>query len=57
MILAGEALLAGNREPSREEIRIALTGNLCRCTGYQQIVDAIEATAKERQANQRGKQE
>jgi aerobic-type carbon monoxide dehydrogenase small subunit (CoxS/CutS family) len=56
MVLAGEALLRRNLEPSREEIRVALTGNLCRCTGYQQIVDAIEVTARERLANRRGEQ-
>lgn len=50
MVMAGEALLLHNPEPSRAEIRTALAGNLCRCTGYQQIVDAIEATAKERLA-------
>lgn len=49
MIMAGEALLMRNARPSRQEIRMALAGNLCRCTGYQQIVDAIEATAKGRQ--------
>ena len=48
MVLAGEALLAQNRQPTRDEIRTALAGNLCRCTGYQHIVDAIEATAAER---------
>ena len=48
MVLAGEALLAHNPRPTRDEIRIALSGNLCRCTGYQQIVDAIEVTARER---------
>ncbi len=48
MVLAGEALLAQNLQPSRAEIRHALAGNLCRCTGYQQIVDAIEATAASR---------
>lgn len=48
MVLAGEALLMKNPEPSRIEIREAISGNLCRCTGYQQIVDAIEATAKQR---------
>ncbi len=52
MIMAGEALLMKNPNPTREEIRMALAGNLCRCTGYQQIVDAIEATAKRRQAQQ-----
>ncbi len=50
MVLAGEALLAKNLQPTRPEIRTALAGNLCRCTGYQQIVDAIEATARERLA-------
>jgi aerobic-type carbon monoxide dehydrogenase small subunit (CoxS/CutS family) len=48
MVLAGEALLMDNPNPTRLEIRDALSGNLCRCTGYQQIVDAIEATARER---------
>lgn len=48
MVLAGEALLSANPRPTRDEIRTALSGNLCRCTGYQQIVDAIEITAHER---------
>jgi aerobic-type carbon monoxide dehydrogenase small subunit (CoxS/CutS family) len=48
MIMAGESLLASNPTPSRTEIRQALVGNLCRCTGYVQIVDAIDATAKQR---------
>jgi carbon-monoxide dehydrogenase small subunit len=48
MVLAGEALLAHNPQPTRQEIRAALAGNLCRCTGYQQIVDAIQATASAR---------
>ena len=47
-LMAGEALLGHNPTPSRHEIREALAGNLCRCTGYVQIVDAIEATAKQR---------
>jgi xanthine dehydrogenase iron-sulfur cluster and FAD-binding subunit A len=50
MVLAGEALLAANAQPTRTEIRQAIAGNLCRCTGYQQIVDAIEATARKRKA-------
>lgn len=45
MVLAGEALLSRTLDPSRREIREAIAGNLCRCTGYQQIVDAIEAAA------------
>jgi len=48
MVIAGEALLMRTLTPSREDIRTALAGNLCRCTGYQQIVDAIEATAAQR---------
>ncbi len=49
MVLAGEALLSANPRPTRTEIREAISGNLCRCTGYQQIVDAIEVVAKTRQ--------
>jgi aerobic carbon-monoxide dehydrogenase small subunit len=48
MMLAGEALLVSNPRPTRREIREGIAGNLCRCTGYQQIVDAIEATAIKR---------
>jgi carbon-monoxide dehydrogenase small subunit len=48
MLLAGEALLARNPAPSRAEIREGIAGNLCRCTGYQQIVDAVQATAARR---------
>jgi len=48
MVLAGEALLAQTLTPTRADIREAIAGNLCRCTGYQQIVDAIEATAEKR---------
>ena len=39
-------VIAENREPSEEEIRHALSGNLCRCTGYQHIVDAVKLAAK-----------
>ena len=42
MILVGKALLEENPAPSREEIREAISGVLCRCTGYKRIVDAIE---------------
>jgi aerobic-type carbon monoxide dehydrogenase small subunit (CoxS/CutS family) len=48
MVLAGEALLMHTPQPTRHEIRVALAGNLCRCTGYQHIVDAIQATAEAR---------
>jgi carbon-monoxide dehydrogenase small subunit len=45
MVLAATSLLAENPNPSADEIRHALEGNICRCTGYQNIVDAIEAVA------------
>jgi aerobic-type carbon monoxide dehydrogenase small subunit (CoxS/CutS family) len=45
MVMAGEALLAQTLTPTENEIRNAIAGNLCRCTGYQQIVEAIETTA------------
>jgi aerobic carbon-monoxide dehydrogenase small subunit len=45
MILAAASLLDENPHPSELEIRHALEGNICRCTGYQNIVDAIEAVA------------
>ena len=50
MVIASEALLIQNPSPTRDQIRDAIAGNLCRCTGYQQIVGAIEETAKHRQA-------
>jgi aerobic carbon-monoxide dehydrogenase small subunit len=43
MVLAAVSLLAENPSPSAEEIRHGLEGNICRCTGYQNIVDAIAA--------------
>lgn len=45
MILAAKALLDSNPAPSDSEIREALQGNLCRCTGYVQIIEAIKQTA------------
>jgi carbon-monoxide dehydrogenase small subunit len=47
--MAAQALLRDLPNPSREQIREYLSGNYCRCTGYQAIVDAIEAVAKARQ--------
>jgi carbon-monoxide dehydrogenase small subunit len=46
MITSGKALLDENPRPSREEIKKAISGNLCRCTGYKKIVEAIEEAAK-----------
>jgi len=45
MILAAHELLERNPEPTEEEIRHGIEGNICRCTGYQHIVDAIQAAA------------
>jgi carbon-monoxide dehydrogenase small subunit len=47
MILSASALLARNPSPTTEEIRIGLSGNLCRCTGYAKIVAAVQQTATE----------
>ena len=47
-VMSTKALLDVNPDPTREEIRTAVSGNLCRCTGYDQIVEAIEETAKVR---------
>ena len=46
MVLAAHALLADNPSPTREEIVDAISGNLCRCTGYAQIVEAIALAAE-----------
>ena len=48
MLMTTTELLATNPDPSREEIREYLSGNYCRCTGYEAIVDAIETVAQER---------
>ena len=45
MVLAAKAFLEENPEPTPAEVRKAISGNLCRCTGYQQIVDAVMAAA------------
>jgi carbon-monoxide dehydrogenase small subunit len=45
MLVASAALLAKNSEPSEEEVRFWLAGNLCRCTGYDKIVRAVLETA------------
>lgn len=46
MILSAKALLQRNPAPTREEIKEALAGNLCRCTGYTKIIEAVEAAAR-----------
>jgi carbon-monoxide dehydrogenase small subunit len=46
ILMTAEAFLEENPQPSREEIREVLSGHICRCTGYQDIVDSIEAAVK-----------
>ena len=54
MIMSAEHLLEQNSNPTEEEIRRGLSGNLCRCTGYQQMVDAItEVAASRREADEK----
>jgi aerobic carbon-monoxide dehydrogenase small subunit len=48
MLISAQDLLKAEAEPGREQIREHLSGNYCRCTGYQAIVDAVEATARAR---------
>jgi carbon-monoxide dehydrogenase small subunit len=47
MIVMAKALLDENPQPSEEEIRFGIAGNICRCTGYTRIVEAIQAAAQE----------
>jgi carbon-monoxide dehydrogenase small subunit len=46
MLMSGIALLSENREPTRDEIKRAIAGNLCRCTGYEFIIESIEEAAR-----------
>jgi carbon-monoxide dehydrogenase small subunit len=53
MVLAAHALLEQNEAPTREDIVEAISGNICRCTGYGQIVEAVEFAAERlRKANE-----
>lgn len=53
MILAAHHLLSKNSDPTEEEIRKGLAGNLCMCTGYMQIVEAVKTAAKKLNSSQR----
>jgi aerobic carbon-monoxide dehydrogenase small subunit len=46
MLISAYALLLKNPSPTTEEIRVAISGNLCRCTGYSEIVEAVDAAAQ-----------
>jgi aerobic carbon-monoxide dehydrogenase small subunit len=52
MMLTSAALLADNPQPTEEEIRWALSGNICRCTGYQNIVNAVQRAASDAASQQ-----
>ena len=54
MLMSATALLDRNPKPTRDEIRVAISGNLCRCTGYGRIFDAIELAAKIRRGEAEG---
>lgn len=54
MIVVSKALLDRNPNPSRQEIIEAITGNICRCTGYEPIIQAIEAAARHMNGQQGG---
>lgn len=47
MVISAKALLDQNPKPSRQEIKEAISGNLCRCTGYEKIIDAVQDVALE----------
>src|SRR5229473_1579237 len=53
MLMAAQDLLKQDAEPDRKRIREHLSGNYCRCTGYQAIIDAVETTARARMASTR----
>jgi len=56
MILSGVALLNACPAPTREQVREALAGNLCRCTGYTKIYEAVDAAVERLASHERGKQ-
>lgn len=51
MIVSAKSLLDRNPHPSEDEIRVALSGNLCRCTGYGQIIEAVQMAAERMEAS------
>ena len=54
MLMASVSLLDENPNPTEEEVRSAISGNLCRCTGYQHIIDAVLSAAEKRGKNRWG---
>jgi carbon-monoxide dehydrogenase small subunit len=49
MLMSAYALLQGNRRPTEDEIRKGISGNICRCTGYAQIVESVQQAARSKQ--------
>ena len=47
MLMASLALLKENPHPTEKEIKVALSGNLCRCTGYEKIIEAVQAASRD----------
>ena len=54
MVMAATSLLQENPNPTEDDVRLGLEGNLCRCTGYHNIIKAVEVAAQKRQAAQEG---
>lgn len=54
ILMAAHALLAANPQPGEGEIRESIAGNICRCTGYQRIVESIRSAAKEQASREPG---
>ena len=52
MVMSAKALLDENPNPTRDEVKAAISGNLCRCTGYVKIIDAVMAAAEEMQVKE-----
>src|SRR5213594_2035406 len=56
MLMMTKSLLDENQNPTEEEIRFALSGNLCRCTGYAKIIQAVQIAAAELRKDEAGKE-
>jgi aerobic-type carbon monoxide dehydrogenase small subunit (CoxS/CutS family) len=54
MLMSAKALLDENPDPSEQEIRVALAGNLCRCTGYSKVIESVQAAAVTMRGNGNG---
>jgi carbon-monoxide dehydrogenase small subunit len=53
MIMAAQYLINNNPNPTEEDVRVALAGNLCRCTGYSRIFDAVLSVSKQMQSTEK----